>query len=174
MSTGREHSASTLGLLLGLGVGYPLGYFIDPIQAPIVVAGSALSGFLVGSDLDVDTGNISNHYIRKAFGTDLLWNVFWRPYRMGKKHRGLSHVPILGTLFRILYILCPPVIIIFSDQKTSKVNLFFSSLVSSLFSVVIWVSGVLTILIGYPEYVLSFVLGMVFGDLLHILMDWLF
>lgn len=174
MATGREHSAGTLGLAAGLGIGYFLGYAIDPVTIPALILGSAFSGFLVSPDLDVDGGNISNYYIRKSFGTDVFWNIFWRPYRIGKKHRGLSHIPLLSTLFRLAYVLCPLIILLFKDQDTPAYKLGLTALVSSLFSLPLIFIIISLSVQNYWIYIVVFVLGAILADVLHIVMDQLF
>lgn len=174
MATGKDHTNASLGLLIGVCAGYYSGYVINPESIPVVLAGLALSGFLVSPDLDVDNGNISNLYIRKWFKTDIFWDIFWRPYRIGKKHRGLSHIPLLSTLFRFLYIAFPPVIIFFNDQETPTIHLFMLSLVSLLFSIPILIAGYSLFLFGLELNILYFLFGMCLADLLHILMDILF
>lgn len=51
--------------------------------------------FLLSPDLDLKD-NVS----AKNWG---LLRFFWRPYAALFRHRGISHVPVVGTLTRILY-----------------------------------------------------------------------
>jgi uncharacterized metal-binding protein len=174
MATGRDHTNASLGLLIGTGIGYYSGYIVDPVSIPVVLAGLALSGFLVSPDLDVDNGNISNFYIRRWFKTDIFWNVFWRPYRIGKKHRGLSHIPVLSTLFRFLYLVFPPIIVFFNDQETPILQLFLLSIFSFLFSIPLLIGAYFLFLFNLEINIIYFLYGMCLADLLHIFMDQIF
>lgn len=70
------------------------------------IAGNVV-GILVGCDLDVDAGNISDTIIRRVSPTaQWIWRKFWTPYSLALPHRStLSHFPVLGTLVRLGYIL---------------------------------------------------------------------
>ena len=92
-------------LVAGLGLS---AYFWEP-----------LSGYFVRDEL-VEYGTV--FVLAYLFGTFLLspdmdlaqsdpmsnWGLFrflWRPYAHLFKHRGISHMPVVGTLTRVLYLL---------------------------------------------------------------------
>ena len=105
MPSGKIHTAASLvvatvcfPVALGLGLDLP-----DAIGC----SSGALTGILVNCDRDVDSGNISNYFIRKYAGeiVEFVWRIVWYPYAKICKHRGfLSHSPILSTLIRLLYL----------------------------------------------------------------------
>jgi uncharacterized metal-binding protein len=67
----------------------------------------ALVGILIGPDLDVDRGNLSNTIIRNRIGrwAEIGWNVLWYPYKKSIKHGSpLSHWPVVSTMFRLVYL----------------------------------------------------------------------
>ena len=70
------------------------------------IAGNVV-GILVGCDLDVDAGNISDTIIRKVSPkAQWIWRKFWTPYSLALPHRStLSHFPLISTLVRLGYIL---------------------------------------------------------------------
>lgn len=70
------------------------------------IAGNVV-GILVGCDLDVDAGNVSDSIIRKVSPTaQWIWRKFWTPYSLALPHRStLSHFPVLSTLIRLGYIM---------------------------------------------------------------------
>jgi uncharacterized metal-binding protein len=79
-------------LAFGPGVEYAIG---------------ALVGILIGPDLDVDRGNLSNTIIRNRIGrwAEIGWNVLWYPYKKSLKHGSpLSHWPVVSTMFRLVYL----------------------------------------------------------------------
>lgn len=53
--------------------------------------------FLLSPDMDLNTSDPM-----KNWG---VLRLLWRPYARVFKHRGLSHMPIVGTLTRVVYIL---------------------------------------------------------------------
>ncbi len=59
-------------------------------------AGYLLGTFFLSPDLDLKHSKPSKRW--KAF------RFIWRPYQKVSKHRGLSHVPLLGGLTRLTYL----------------------------------------------------------------------
>ena len=73
----------------------------------IEYAAGSLLGILIGPDLDVDHGNISNTIIRNRAGrwAEIGWNMLWYFYKGSLQHgSALSHFPIVSTMFRLAYI----------------------------------------------------------------------
>ncbi|MBI2952580.1 DUF2227 family putative metal-binding protein [bacterium] len=64
-------------------------------QSAVFTISYLFGTFLLSPDLDLKD-NVS----AKNWG---LLRLFWRPYAALFRHRGISHVPVLGTLTRILY-----------------------------------------------------------------------
>ena len=103
MSDGAVHLESSLILAGSFG----LGAIISQEPALLTCAGGALVGILVGCDLDVDSGNISNRLIKKKVGWfgERLWRGFWKGYSSSFKHgQFASHFPIFSTFVRLSYI----------------------------------------------------------------------
>lgn len=80
------------------------GMILNPMQVEnyCVAGGIALSTFLLSPDLDMD-------------GTepDKGWGILekiWNPYSKLFRHRGISHMPIIGTLTRLVYLAVVPFI----------------------------------------------------------------
>jgi len=73
---------------------------------PYLYVAGCITGLLLTPDLDLNNGNISDTFIRRAFPpAQWLWRLFWTPYAILLPHRSLfSHFPFLGTLLRIGYI----------------------------------------------------------------------
>lgn len=98
MPSGHVHSVATVTLASAIGC----AALITGESALWPLAAGALSGLMLSPDLDVDDGNISNHYAR-VMGIGWLWWLYWWPYRKIATHRGVSHTPLLGTLTRLGY-----------------------------------------------------------------------
>jgi uncharacterized metal-binding protein len=76
----------------------------NAVYAAIAAIG-CLSGILISPDLDMAGRTISESLlIRWNILLGRLWVVLWFPYAMLSKHRGLSHVPVFGTIGRVLYL----------------------------------------------------------------------
>ena len=106
MPSGRTHTRIDLFMLaalLGLGAYFwePLaGYFERDalVESSVVFVLAYLFGtFLLSPDMD-----LARSHPMSNWG---LLRFVWRPYALLFKHRGISHVPIVGTLTRVLYLL---------------------------------------------------------------------
>lgn len=82
--------------------------FVGQGALPALACGAgALVGIVLSPDLDVDSGNVADYYIRRYAGkiVEKLWDIFWWPYRNVLPHRGFwSHFPVLSTVIRLCYI----------------------------------------------------------------------
>lgn len=172
MADGKIHTVVTIGATGGLLAGYTLAYLTnDPISV-IVTVGGSLVGIFISPDQDVDNGNISDYHIRKLFKVDFLWAVFWRAYRLSFKHRGFwSHGPGISTMIRLLYLLLPPIAILFKDQDTDWLTVILWAVVAQISSLpLIW------LLLTYTDYFWQyggfFFVGLLLSDLLHLVFDY--
>lgn len=105
MPSGKTHTRIDLLMLVVL-VGVA-SYFWDPLTdyfgrdqfveyGGVFVVAYFFGTFLLSPDMDLNTSDPM-----KNWG---VLRLLWRPYAQLFKHRGFSHVPILGTLTRIVYI----------------------------------------------------------------------
>jgi len=74
--------------------------------------------FLLSPDLDLKE-NVS----ARNWG---LFRLFWRPYAALFRHRGVSHVPFLGTLTRILYMAVVVYVIVAAANVLLDMNIRMS------------------------------------------------
>lgn len=89
MALGRSHDFVNLMAL-------PVCLYYVPKEFYLVfTAGYLVGTFLLSPDLDLPQSKPSKRWKGLRF--------LWRPYQMFSKHRGLSHVPILGTAVRSVY-----------------------------------------------------------------------
>lgn len=171
MSEGKIHSAVTIGATAGLLAGYYSGYFIDPQLFPIVAA-SCLTGIVLSPDVDVDGGYIGHYYARKLFGKPGEWifDGIMKPYQVSIKHRSFwSHFPLVSTLLRLIFLVCPFIIILFSDQETPVSEIFIRCIISSIILMPVWMFLYFT----SPDWhIFVYVyIGLVISDTLHYLFD---
>ena len=122
MADGQHHSGMSKGIASGIGLGAISSYFLSPIEISFIALG-CLFGVVMTPDLDSDNGFIGDWYIRKIFKKPGLfaWNTIWGPYRIGLKHRSFwSHSPVIGTTVRLIYCICPCIILLLKDQKSTR------------------------------------------------------
>ncbi len=143
MAKGRTHARFNIILLFIILV-LPLEFF-HPWDRLFFALGFLLSTFLVSPDMDM-----FNTYPYRRWG---ILKFLWLPYALLFKHRGISHVPVLGTITRVAYMLL-------------VVSLLVLLILGS------WEDFLRFILEN--DRALSFIiLGMIVGDASHIFLDYL-
>jgi len=117
-----------------------------------------LGTFLLSPDLDLKHSKPSKRW--KAL------KILWRPYQKKSKHRGISHIPLLGTFTRLLYIFLIITALYYllyfflsyywqeSTQKISQLNPLI--LVEEL---------------AYKEWTFYALLGLIASEIIHISLD---
>lgn len=161
--TGSQHSKINLASSISL-VAVEI-YFFSSVTVSIGI----LFSILVSPDLDLES-YIGLYYFRRTFGEagSKYWQYLWRPYAINFAHRGISHMPIVGTLIRFIYIVLPTSMYLLPREydKSSIIAIIYSQLLALPFT------GIFVItIVAYPLQVLLFVLGIVIGDMLHIVCD---
>lgn len=79
--------------MFGIPVGFLIGLFVEP-------------------DLDCVGSTYSEWYFERTFGgiPSFFWFAYWKPYAKIIPHRSiLSHLPVLSTFIRLVYLLWIPV-----------------------------------------------------------------
>lgn len=165
MANGRTHTKTNLAAAGVLGI----ASIINPVFFPISLG--TLTSVMVGPDIDVDDGNISNYFARKL-GFDILWRFITYPYRVAFKHRGISHWPVIGTLTRVLYFIVPLFVILFaSDQNGKLIKSILVAIILQFLFIFLWFLAWPLLQMVSTEAAFLFLLGLVFGDALHLLLD---
>jgi uncharacterized metal-binding protein len=94
LASGKSHDASILWFsplaLAALFQVCPLPLFW------VATFAYAVGGWLLSPDIDLKQSYPSQRW--------LLFSVMWQLYRKLSGHRGFSHMPIIGTLSRVLYL----------------------------------------------------------------------
>lgn len=88
--------------------------FID--STPIFIDSNMLGiGLILGTIITPDY-DFNKIYVKKLIKKipvlGFFWNLYWYPYSLLFKHRGISHNLILGTITRVIY-LCLPIILLY-------------------------------------------------------------
>jgi uncharacterized metal-binding protein len=152
LALGRTHELINLLALPGFLYFLPKEFYL-----PFSI-GYVLGTFLLSPDLDLRHSKPSKRW--KAL------KILWRPYQKKSKHRGISHIPILGTLTRLLYIFLLITALYYllyfllshywqeSTQKISQLNpLIFAEK------------------LAYKEWTFYALLGLIASEIIHISLD---
>ena len=167
--TGRQHTKVNLaGALAITGASIYTGQWLILISVIGV-----LYSIVISPDSDVDSGFIGYYYIRRVFGKigDWYWSNLWKPYAKNFKHRGVSHIPVVGTLTRLIYVLVPVSVYLLPYDKDSAsfASVIFAQLLSApLLLIVMSLAMLLNI-----NIIVLFIIGVIVGDILHIFCDWI-
>lgn len=143
MATGKQHAKASLILAIPAGVGVGL---INPLAGAAACVGCLL-GIPIGPDLDQEGISAAEWKIIKwTLGLGFLWLMFWWPYALIHSHRGVSHIPIVGTLGRLLYM--------------------------AILLIIIWlILGCKPLPVIDPWLLKGLVAGLILSDILHWVMD---
>lgn len=150
MASGKTHqlvnTLASVPAALGLHLnGTPIEFTATGL------AGYTLATFLINPDLDT---NSRPYY---AWG---IFRLVWLPYKALSSHRGVSHIPFIGTLIRVVYFAAIVWLALFAVFALFLGNQGVSNYLA------FW-RGVA----GYGPYIAMFFLGMCVSDILHIVLD---
>ena len=110
MASGKRHARSTKRNLFWLLPSSTLLALLEPSALGLGL-GSIL-GHLITPDIDHHKFTYEENRIyrfSKILGT--IWWLYWKPYEKIFAHRGISHVKVIGTLTRFLYLLWYPLFV---------------------------------------------------------------
>lgn len=157
---GRTHNWVNIGVTSGIIVGAGLAHYVS-LEDLFKIAAVSTIGLLVSPDLDQETGNISYYYMRQI-GLHRLWGWYWRPYTTIPHRSWLSHAPLLGTLLRLLYIIMPVWLFLFTAPSASRV-------------LILQVIGAIVFMLGlhYLTFwdIIYIYVGLCIPDIAHFLLD---
>lgn len=108
MASGKVHLAANRLVLPGVVIATAIGTALAGFDPLITSLGSGLGMFFgqwVEPDLDMVNRTESEIRAIEANCFLHLWVWYWIPYARIFSHRGISHVPILGTVTRLVYLL---------------------------------------------------------------------
>ena len=168
MSSGKVHNRVSL-IAAGLVGLSSLRYSTD-VVLPIV--SGCIVGILMTPDWDLDAGSNSNAHARKL-KIGLPFNLLIRPYSLAYTHRSKqSHLPIISTLGRLVYLLIPFVVLFTANQPTGKIKLLWHCLFAQLMTLPLWLLAFWLYL--NPQYDLTLIYclaGLCLSDTLHWMFD---
>lgn len=125
MASGTKHLNANVGFgLTTLLTTSVLTMYSNTIQIDnIYLAIGLLLGTIITPDYDFNKIYIKK-LIKKIPVLGFFWNLYWYPYSLLFKHRGISHNLILGTITRVIY-LCLPLFIYILYAYHNKIDLTF-------------------------------------------------
>jgi uncharacterized metal-binding protein len=172
MASGKIHAAATM-MAAALS---PLVLSSGQVELDVARAGGCLAGLVLTPDLDIERKTHAHSVVARlgqefgkllgkrgrligsAIGEMLAfaWWAFWWPYGRVVPHRSVwSHGPVIGTLGRLIYLLCLP------------------ALMWWLISLAASVSPPQLVLPAYSAPLRQAFWGLVVSDSLHFLFDWM-
>ncbi len=152
MALGRSHDFVNLLALPACLYFMPKEFFLP------FVGGYLVGTFLLSPDLDLPRSRPSKRWRSLRF--------IWRPYQAVSKHRGVSHVPIIGTSLRLTYFLLVLFFLYFvllgiSSKYVPEIKeLLLSFDPFELFS-----------RLAEKEEVFYFALGVILSEVFHVFLD---
>ncbi len=152
MALGRVHDFVNLLALPACLYFVPKDFYLS------FVGGYLVGTFLLSPDLDLPRSKPSKRWKTLRF--------IWKPYQALSKHRGTSHVPILGTFLRLTYLLL--MIMFFYFVLLGISSKFVPELGDMLLSF-----DPLELLsqLAEKEEVFYFALGVVLSEVFHVALD---
>jgi len=152
MALGRTHDVVNL-------IALPVFFYYMPKEFYIPFGlGYLIGTFFLSPDIDLPNSKPAKRWS--------LLRCVWFPYQSFSKHRGVSHLPVIGSLLRLVYITAVVLFLYFFligvlSVVDKGLSLFLSSFnpfefLNSLFR---------------REESLYFVAGIICADIVHILLD---
>ncbi|MCX8164490.1 MAG: DUF2227 family putative metal-binding protein [Aquificaceae bacterium] len=152
MALGRKHDYINL-----LALPFCLYYMPKEFYLPFT-AGYLFGTFFLSPDIDLSHSKPARRWRGLGF--------FWRPYQCFSKHRGLSHIPLLGTFVRLGYTVLLSLFLYFTLLGFSR---YYAP---TLMEVLISLDPLeLFSHLANREEVFYFALGVVVSEIFHIALD---
>ncbi len=152
MATGRTHDIVNLSFL-------PVAvYYLQPESFSGFISGYLVGTFLITPDNDI--------YHSKPNRRWKFFRFLWYPYTKLFSHRGVSHLPIIGSFIKLIYLFI--VLSIFATFLISIMHFFWGvSVVENLKNIG---KEEIFYIIKNP-FVVSFLIGLVLAEIVHIITD---
>lgn len=134
MPSGKTHLKLSIATSVLINLSPTIMPYSNNLKLSVgLLAGSIFATFIT-PDLDVDNGNITNKILKnKSKLLEKVFRLITTPYRKLFKHRGRSHIFIVGTLGRILYFsIILFILFLIFNLITMKEFLFFSTKIDDL------------------------------------------
>ena len=151
MASGRTHDIVNLSFL-------PVAvYYLKPQDFLGFTAGYLVGTFLLSPDLDLRNSKPARRW--------KLFKLFWYPYTKIFKHRGVSHIPILGSIIRLFYVsflmVFPLVVYLFINNPAKLDDIRYDVLDKTIF----WLKN---------PFIISFFIGIVLSEIVHVITDMIY
>lgn len=151
MASHREHELFNITLLV------PSLYFVPGDYRVFFGIGYLLGTFLLSPDIDLSYSKPSQRIGKLKY----LWFPFW----IFSKHRGITHVPFLGSLIKIFYLMLIFVIGYFIILGIFSIINFIPKWFLT-FNPFEFIQNLFV-----KEEFFYFLLGIILADILHIILD---
>lgn len=137
-------------------------------QAILFGAGYLFAALFMTPDLDDALSLPATNFEHIGHIPGVLWEAYWEEYAVLMPHRGFSHLPVLGTLGRWLYLLVPYAYLL-SDKRCKRKRNWLWKLAALVIPASLWAALYAW---GAPlEFLALTFAGCAVSDGLHILSD---
>jgi len=153
MALGRTHDLINLMALPGFF------YFLPKELYVPFGAGYLVGTFLLSPDIDLPNSRPSKRWS--------FLRCLWAPYQSVSRHRGVSHLPVVGSLVRLVYLIAVVLFLYFVLLGVVSVLDRSFALFLASFNPFEFLNDLFR-----SEKSLYFVAGIVCADVVHILIDW--
>jgi len=155
LASGKTHEIINLLFLPGAV------YYLNPVSFE-----GFISGYIVGTFFLSPDNDIFHSKPNKRWG---FLKIIWYPYSKIFSHRGLSHIPVIGTVLKILYLAVISVFIIFLLRYI--LNYVFPEIDSDILSIT---QDISLFSIMSDSFVFSFLFGLFLAEMVHIFTDFMY
>lgn len=166
MCSGKTHTTFNISTGFVVAVSLTIFAYMEVKMAILLFLSCALASLFLSPDLDLPNSK-----------SQMAWGWFrwiWWPYHKAFNHRGVSHMVIVGTLTRVLYLAVSAFLILYLLEVIGNlwIRPSFGVLLKSL-KISLIESGVAIVKVGryYIKELLIILIGFVLADALHILSD---
>lgn len=167
MSDGATHAKIAAGMLFPL-TGVAIWSFQQSPQFAIGVGAGALAGLLLTPDIDQEQATHEEIRMRRVPVWGWAWQWAWTGYALGFKHRGISHVLIVGTITRAVYALALAIMMRFTANGL-WLDLCMGQVISCTSP---WIPQLDTFFVSVPLFWGGLFFGWMCQDAGHIIVDY--
>ena len=176
MASGKQHERA---LLISFPFVLPTALLLLGKDGGPFDLGYICGGLFLDPDLDMEEVTaVEERLLRRVPPLGVLFVLFWYPFALIAKHRGLSHTPIVGTLFRAGYLLVMSVLSILALGSLGQLARWLTAhygwayeggldLVWSFKAILSWFRFLWT----HARFIGFFLSGWALADLLHLFFD---
>lgn len=166
MASGETHARLAIASQIPLTVLGVAALFVNASFGVGLVAGGVI-GIVVTPDIDHHN---RTHEEKRVYEFDrtlgIIWQWLWSGYALTMPHRGISHMPIVGTITRIVYVALLLKIVFWVWNGAAADACYVAGCSAPKIDS-------LVLSIAVPDFWIGLVIGWIVQDFVHIVTDWM-